>query len=350
MEEPRNNANLYVSKQQIDFGKPWAASLGYLATTKISPRYKFNHILNDVMYAGPVAYESVSGEWEYFANIFVWSAFGGQFSVLPFTNRGIITGEITGISSLLDTLLVFTLADMFIFEDGAQIDVKPGIGCFSHFSIVGHSNYKYWASKKGFIKYNGYKEEKISDYFVETTYSSLTESEKKSISGVYAPDQDQIIWTVPDIVTFIYSLRDDSWSTRDYGLSGLTQSIALNVYGTDRTDVFKLNDTYKRDGSDYTTTYTLKNLDGGLSSVVKTLTVGYIGYKSLSDITLTILHLDKVMKTITLASTSGERKIKQFDIGINAESVDIKIVANGSSEYQIEYIDFWGDINDLKGN
>ncbi|MGR3220041.1 MAG: hypothetical protein ACUZ8H_09535, partial [Candidatus Anammoxibacter sp.] len=146
------------------------------------------------------------------------------------------------------------------------------------------------------------------------------------------------------------SLRDDSWSTRDYGLSGLTQSIALNVYGTDRTDVFKLNDPYKRDGSDYTTTYTLKNLDGGLSSVVKTLTVGYIGYKSLSDITLTILHLDKVMKTITLASTSGERKIKQFDIGINAESVDIKIVANGSSEYQIEYIDFWGDINDLKGN
>lgn len=345
MEEPRDSATVYISSYDFLYGRPWISSLGYNATTKLFPKYKYNHALNDTMYAGPVEYDG-----EYFANIFVWSP-PGQFSLLPFTNRQSVKGEITAINSIRNYILVFTLSDCYIFDENKALnDVKYGIGCYSHWGIVEYSNYKYWPTKNGFVKFDGFKEEKISDYFVENTYKGLTEDQKKSISGAYLSEADQIIWTVPNVRTFIYNLKDGTWSTRDYGFRHLGRNTTLDVYATDGTGVFKLNDTYLYDDEEYTATYQLDNLDDGDSTRVKTLTLGYIKYKSLDTITLTFMFNGQVLQTVELASTSGERQIKQFKLGLNAESYDIRITANGSSEYQIDFIDLWGETNDVKGN
>jgi len=64
---------------------------------------------------------------------------------------------------------------------------------------------------------------------------------------------------------------------------------------------------------------------------------------------LTFNHLGTTIDTISLESTSGVKKIVQFKVGINAESFDVVITANAEGEFEIDYIDLWGDINDLKG-
>jgi len=57
-----------------------------------------------------------------------------------------------------------------------------------------------------------------------------------------------------------------------------------------------------------------------------------------------------VLKTVALDSTAGVFVLKQFNLGFNSESIDLKINALGASEYEIDFIDIWGKVNNIMGD
>jgi len=337
-----NNAVSYQSRQN------------YVITQDLFPKYKYNHIFNDRMFVAPVAYNQFNdadSDFEYYSNMCVYSPTGGDFSLLPFTNRLLVNETITGINSLSDFLVLFTKQAAYIYNASLALkDKKGGFGSVSHFSIIQYSNYLYYAGKGGFIKFDGFNGVKFSNYFVETSYNNLTESQKETLTGVYDSLNEKLIWVTRNAdITFIYSLKTNDWVVRDYQLNHIAQSTFLTILGCNGTDIFQIDSGYDYDSSSYNCRYQVDQIDLGQPNIVKSLTLCYVKYKSNDSITLKFLHLGTVIDTITLLSTEGEVKIEQFDISGNAESFDIRIDVTPSDEWEIDYIDVWGEVHDIKG-
>lgn len=238
-----NAVNIYTTGDVVDNDPP--------------PPAKFVHVANDIALYGYVkeGSETISTK--------VRQSLKGDIDSCPIDFFDTFPDEITGISSIQGTFIVFTTKsvfrlDGFFDEQGrggiSHLKISDTVGCVSNDSIVQSDDVLFFAGNEGFYVCDGYKVTKISDH-LNDTYQTLivTAAQSRNIWGAYDKNQRRIWFGVQQDQG---SLDNDSCFILDleWGVSNMmtftTASNGANFRPT--CFIFKGNYMYRADSRGYT--------------------------------------------------------------------------------------------------